>query len=204
MVYVCVPNSADNRRGGAAEHWNWPAGTTVKVACYTNCAEVELTLNGQSLGVKPATAAVEGVLTWSVPYEAGVLKAAGLKDGKPVCEFVLQTAGPANRIELLPGATQLAADGKDVCHVEYRIVDANGVRVPDAAQAVTFEVAGPAAIIGIGNGDLSNSEDPRGHMHQAYQGRGLAILQSKTAPGSITLKATAPNLAPATITLTSR
>jgi beta-galactosidase len=133
-----------------------------------------------------------------------VLKAVGLKNGKPVCDFALQTAGPANHVELLPDTTQLAADGKDVCHVEYRIVDASGVRVPDAAQAVAFEVNGPAGIIGIGNGDLSNSEDPRGLTHQAYQGRGLAILQSKTAPGSITLKATAPNLAPATVTLTSR
>jgi beta-galactosidase len=204
MVYVCVPISADNRRSAAAEHWNWPAGTTVKVACYTNCPEVQLTLNDRPIGTMRLTEAVDGMLTWTVPYEPGVLKAVGLKDGKPVCEFALQTAGPANRVVLVPDTTQLAADGKGVCHVEYRIVDANGVRVPDAAQSVAFEVTGPAEIIGIGNGDLSNSEDPRGHTHQAYQGRGLAILQSKTAPGSITLKATAPNLTPATITLTSR
>jgi beta-galactosidase len=204
MVYVCVPNSADNRRGAAAEHWNWPAGTTVKVACYTNCPEVQLTLNDRPIGTMRLAEAAEGVLTWSVPFEAGVLKAVGLKDGKPACEFALQTAGPANRVELLPDTTQLAADGKNICHVEYRIVDANGVRLPDAAQVVTFEVTGPAEILGIGNGDLSNSEDPRGRTHQAYQGRGLAILQSKTTPGGITLKATAPNLTPATVTLTSR
>jgi beta-galactosidase len=192
------------RRSRTEEHWNWPQGSTITVTCYSNCPEIQLTLNGQPVGTRRLGEAVDGVLTWTVPYEPGVLKAVGLKDGKPVCEFALQTAGPASRVELLPDTTQLAADGKDICHVEYRIVDANGVRVPDAAQVVTFEVTGPAGIIGIGNGDLSNSEDPRGRTHQAYQGRGLAILQSKTAPGGITLKATAPNLTPATVTLTSR
>ena len=143
------------------------------------------------------------MLTWTLPYEAGVLKAIGLRNGKPVSEFALQTAGPANRIELVPDSTKLIADGKDVCHVEYRITDASGVRVPDAAQPVTFEVEGPAEIIGIGNGDLDNSEKPQSHVHQAYQGRGLVILQSKTPGGTITLKATAPGLAPASVTLTS-
>jgi beta-galactosidase len=192
------------RRSRTQENWNWPQGSTITVTCYSNCPEIQLTLNGRPVGTKRLAEAVDGVLTWTVPYEPGALKAVGLKDGKPVCEFALQTAGPANRVELLPDTTLLAADGKDVCHVEYRIVDANGVRVPDAAQAVTFEVVGPTEIIGIGNGDLSNPEDPRGRTHQAYQGRGLAILQSKTTPGGITLKATAPNLAPATVTLTSR
>jgi len=110
-------------------------------------------LNDRPIGTKRLTEAVDGVLTWTVPYEPGVLKAVGLKDGKPACEFALHTAGPASRVELLPDIPQIAADGKDVCHVEYRIVDTNGVRVPDATQAVTFEVVGPAKIIGIGNAD---------------------------------------------------
>ena len=76
--------------------------------------------------------------------------------------------------------------------------------MPDAGQAVTFEVEGPAEIIGIGNGDLDNSENPQSHVHRAYQGRGLAVLQSRTTGGDITLKATAPNLTPATITLISQ
>ena len=192
------------RRSRTEENWNWPQGSTVTVMCYSNCPEIQLTLNGRLIGTRRLAEAVEGVLTWTVPYESGALKAVGLKDGKPVCEFALQTAGPANRVELWSDTTELAANGKDVCHVEYRIVDANGVRVPDAAEAVTFKVSGPAEIIGIGNGDLSNSEDPRGPTHRAYQGRGLAIFQSQTATGSITVKATAPNLAPATVTLMSR
>ena len=191
------------RRSRTEEHWNWPQGSTIAVTCYANCPEIQLTLNGRPLGTKRLAKAVEGVLTWSVPYEPGALKAVGLKDGKSVCEFTLQTAGPASRIELLPDTTQLAADGNAICHVEYRIIDASGVRVPDAAQSVTFEVAGPAEIIGIGNGDLSNGEDPRGHVHRAYQGRGLAILQSTTVPGGVTVKATAPGLESAVLVLQS-
>ena len=90
--------------------------------------------------------------------------------------------------------TELRADGKDVCHVELRIVDENGVRVPDAEPEVTFEMTGPASLLGIGNGDLNNIEDCKANTHHAYEGRGLAILQTTTTPGGITLKARAPGL----------
>ena len=106
------------RRTPAAEHWNWPPGSTVTATCYSNCPGVQLTLNGRPVGTKRLADAVEGVLTWTLPYEAGVLKAVGLKDGKPVSEFGLQTAGPASRIELVPDSPKLTAGGKDVCHVE--------------------------------------------------------------------------------------
>ncbi len=191
------------RRSLTEECWNWPQGSTVTVACCSNCTEVQLTLNGRPLGSKRMADAVEGVLSWDLPYEPGVLKAVGLDGGKPVCEFVLQTAGPASRIELLPDTTHLANDGEDVCQLEYRIVDANGVRVPDAAAAVTFAIDGPGEIIGIGNGDLSNSENPRGTVHQAYQGRGLAILQSTRSAGRITVKATAAGLGSGDAVVTS-
>jgi beta-galactosidase len=189
------------RRARTEEHWNWPPGATVSVTCYANCPEVQLTLNGRPLGTKRLAEAVEGVLTWTVPYEPGELRAVGLRDGKIASEFALHTAGPACRIELLPDVTALAADASAICHVEYRIVDASGVRVPDAAQLVTFAVAGPAEILGIGNGDLSNTDDPRDPVHPAFQGRGLAILRSRAAPGKVTLQATAPGLESAALVL---
>jgi beta-galactosidase len=141
---------------------------------------------------------------WDVPYEPGVLKAVGSKNGRPVCEFALKTAGEAKRIELDADTTQLRADGKDICHVEFRIVDAQGVRVPNADQSLTFELDGPAEIIGIGNGDLNNTEDCKGRVHKAYQGKGLAILRSNEVSGKISLRVTAPGLETATLTLSSR
>ncbi len=98
----------------------------------------------------------------------------------------------------------LRADDKDVCNVEFRIEDANGVRVPDGAQEVTFIQTGPARILGIGNGDVDSVEDCKTNTHQAYQGRGLAILSAGTTPGDVTLTATSPGLKSAATTLRIR
>ena len=203
MVYLCVPPPSGTR-GSASEHWNWTAGSTVDVACYTNCAEVELTLNGKSLGVKPSAAAAEGVLTWRVPYQPGVLEAVGRTNGRAVARFALETAGPASRIALLPDVRQLRAGQRDIGHLEFQVVDAHGVRVPDAAQAVTFEVNGPAKILAVGNAELSDPESCHDNTHTTFQGRGLAILQSTATSGDVTVRATAPGLEPAVVVLTSR
>jgi beta-galactosidase len=205
MVYICVSagNGGQPRIVGE-ESWNWPSNSTKTVLCFANCPEVTLMLNDKIIGTKKSSEAVKGVLNWQVPFEPGTLKAIGRANGQDVCEYALKTAGPPSRIELLPDVTELHADGKDVCHVEFRIVDENGVRAPDAEPEVKFELTGPAGIIGIGNGDLNNSENCRGDMHRAFQGRGLAILQTITTPGGITLKATAPGLKSASVTLQSR
>jgi beta-galactosidase len=204
MVYLCVPGSPLNRRFNAAEHWNWPSNATVNVAGYANCPEVTLTLNGKVIGTKVSSEAVDGVLNWQVPFEPGTLRAVGRVNGQDVCEYVLQTAGAPRRIELRPDMTQLCADGKDVSQIEFRIVDEHGVRVPDADAEVKFDLTGPAKIIGIGNGDLSNSENCQGDTHRTFQGRGLVILQSNGSGGSITVQASAPGIESASVTLQSR
>jgi len=204
MVYLCVPTAPEHRQFAAGEHWNWTAGTTVAVACYTNCGEVELTLNGKSLGVKPASAAVEGVLNWQVPFEPGVLKAVGRSEGREIASFALETAGAASRIELVPDAPSLRADGNGVCQVEFRVVDSRGILVPDAAQTVAFEVNGPAELLAAGNADLSSPESCRDSTHAVFRGRGLAFLRNSSVAGDITIKATAPGLEPAVLVINSR
>ena len=205
MVYLCASDSNGGGRGfWGGEKWNWPSNATVTVVCFANCPEVTLSLNDRVIGTKNRSEAVNGVLRWQIPFEPGTLKAVGRRDGHEECKYVLKTAGAASRIELLPDVTQLRPNGKDVSHVEFRIVDENGVRVPDAEPEVTFEMTGPAGIIGIGNGDLSNVEDSKTNRHRTYQGRGLAILQAGTTPGVVTLKATVLGLNPAMITLQSR
>jgi beta-galactosidase len=204
MVYLCAAggNREPGRRGlGGMEHWNWPSNATVTVLCYANCPEVTLTLNDQLIGTRRLSEATNGVFRWTVPYEPGVLKAVGRASGAEVCEYTLQTAGPASRIELTPDATRLQADGKDICHLEFRIVDAQGVRVPDAGPEVTFAVSGPAALLGIENGDLNSPEPYQGPTRKAYHGRGLAIFQSTTIAGKVVVKATAPDLEPAAVEL---
>jgi beta-galactosidase len=205
MVYICAaPNGGggnNSREFGGAESWNWPTNSTVTVRCFANCPEVTLTLNGKIIGTKTLSEAVNGVLSWQVPFEPGTLKAAGRANGQDVCDYTLKTAGTASRVELLPDAKEFRANGKDVCHVEFRIVDENGVRVPDAEPEVKFDLVGQAKIIGIGNGDLNNSENCQGDTHRAFQGRGLVILQAPTSPGSFVLTATAPGLESTAVSL---
>ncbi len=209
MAYLCASRAGYGRFGGrfgfgARESWNWPANATVSVQCYANCPEVELSLNGRVIGTKRPSEAVNAVLRWRVPFEPGTLTAVGRDaNGRELCQYALQTAGSASRIELLPDSTRLRADGKGVCQVEFRIVDEKGVRVPDAAPEVTFELAGPIRLLGIGNGNVSSDEDCKSNTHHAFQGWGLAILQTTTTAGEITLKAAAPGLEPASVTLRS-
>jgi beta-galactosidase len=201
MVYLCA---SEGRRGSnLAEHWNWPSNTTVNVHCYANCPEVSLTLNGQLIGTKILSEATNGVLRWTIPYSPGTLKAVGRSNGVELCTFTLQTAGPARRIELLPDTTRLHADGKDVCHLEFRVVDAQGIRVPDAAPEVTLAVDGPAKLLGMENGDCDSPEPYQGPTRKALHGHGLAIFQATTAGGKVRITASAPGLEPATVELDS-
>jgi beta-galactosidase len=209
MVYMSASLSDSNTNRGrmrfrSSEGWNWPENSKVNVRCVTTCPEVQLSLNGKVIETKRRSDAVEGVLTFQVPYEPGTLTAVGLNNGKQVAEFSLKTAGRAHHIELLPDTKQLSADGKDVSHVEFRIVDEQGNRVADAANEVTFSIEGRGIILGIDNGDLNSTESYKDHVHRAFQGRGLLILQSKLDAGSITLKASSPDLISAEVSLSSR
>ena len=209
MVYLCAA-SGDGGDGGprgrsrGEESWNWPSNKNVNVRCFTTCPEVVLTLNGKSLGTKKLSDAVDGVLTWSVPFEPGELKAVGRKSGTDECEFVLKTAGVVRRIELLPDTTELRADGRDVSQIEFRIVDMEGVRISDATAEVTLALEGPAKLLGIENGDLNSAATVKGPARDAHRGRGLAIFQSKNTAGKITITATSPGLDSASVTLNSK
>jgi beta-galactosidase len=204
MVYLCVPIPAIAYRSDALESWNWAAGSTIDVACYTNCAEVELTLNGRSLGVKPQSAAIDGVLAWKIPYEPGALEAIARTNGRKVATFTLQTAGAPDHIAIVSDAATLRANDEDIAHIEFDIVDAKGIRIPDAAQTITLDIGGRAELLGFGNADTSNTDSTRDATHPAFRGRALAIIRSTNVPGAITIKATAPGLKPASVTLQSR
>ncbi len=202
MVYICVSDGRGGMRFHSMrgeEHWNWPENAQVTVTCCTNCPEVLLMLNDKPIGTKHLSDAVQGLLSWEVPYQAGVLRAVGRNNGADVCEYVLKTAGIASRIKLLSDVTQLHGDGKDICHIEVQIVDDQGVRIPDAQQELTFELDGPGEILGIENGDLNSLEDYKDRVHKAYRGRCLVILQSIRESGRIRLTAHAEGLEKASI-----
>ncbi len=185
--------------------WNAPDGAEVSVFCYTNCDEVELFLNGASLGSKPISEARRGMLSWEVPFEEGTLTAVGKRGGITVCEYRLQTTGEAKKIQLVPDTKTLTADGKDVAALEFYITDENSVRVPNAENLITFTVTGPAELIGIGNGNPRGHQSHQGASHNAWQGRGLAIIRTQHGkPGTITITANAEGLESAKVTLKAK
>jgi beta-galactosidase len=179
-------------------HWNWSEpGKTLKVAAFTNCPVVELTLNGEAFGEKRLADAAYGMPTWDVPYEPGTLEVRGKRDGETLCSYELRTAGPPARLVLECDRTTLAADGQDVAHVVALVVDAQGIRVPDAETLVHFEVSGPGAVVGVDNGDLSDPSSYKGCRRETRRGRCLTIVQAGRTAGAITVSARAEGFEPA-------
>lgn len=205
MVYLCVrpqrQGPGAGRMRGPQSHWNWPADSDVAVFAYSNCQEVTLQVNGRDLDSRKPAETAEGVVRWYLPFEPGTLAAVGKKDGQEVCRYALTTAGPAEKIKLTPDCTTLAADGRDVCLIEFMVTDEKGILVPDADQAVTFTLTGPAKILGIGNADPASHEDHKGNTHKVFGGRGLLIVQSLKQPGTIEIQATSSGLTNAGVTL---
>ena len=204
MVFLTVRRLGGADRSfdrGARSHWNWTDGQTYGVTAFSNCPETELFLNGRSLGAGMAQPNLGPVFTWEVPYQPGELKVVGKKDGTAVCEFVLATAGQANKIVLKADTLTLHPDGNDVAHIEFYVADPNGVTVPDGDRLVRLYVSGPARLLAVGNGDPANHENETDAEHNAWQGQGLAVVQAMREPGVVTVSASSPGLGGMDITI---
>jgi beta-galactosidase len=142
-------------------HWNPAAGPgpEVAVTCYSNCDEVELSVNGRSLGRKPMEK--NGHLEWKVAFEPGTLLARGFRGGIEIATDRVETAGAPAALRLIPDRTRIGADGEDVAVVTVQVVDAQGRIVPVADNQIGFKLDGPARIIGVGNGDPGSHEPDR-------------------------------------------
>ena len=184
-------------------HWNWKQGEPVDVWAYFNSDEVELFLNGKSLGTKRKSGDDLHVM-WRVPFEPGILKAVSRSHGKVVLTREIRTAGQPARIILDPDRKLIQADGSDLSFVTVKVVDANGTVVPHADNLVKFQLTGDASIAGVDNGSQISHEPFKANYRKAFNGLALAIIQSKHRAGRITLKATAEGLAPASVVIESR
>ncbi|HXI69773.1 MAG TPA: beta-galactosidase GalA [Verrucomicrobiae bacterium] len=137
-------------------HWNWPGKTEIRVDALSNCEEVELFLNGESLGKQPMKR--NSKLTWQVKYAPGTLSAKGFNDGKVVAEAKVETTGEPASVQLAPNRTTINADGEDVSVITVSVADAQGRVVPVASNKISFEISGAGKILGVGNGDPSCHE----------------------------------------------
>jgi beta-galactosidase len=183
---------------------NWspqnPSYTRANVQVFSNCEEVELYLNGQSLGAQPLPANASP-RSWNVTYAPGELKAVGRNNGKDVATDILQTAGAPAKIVLTSDRTQASPDFDDVVFVRAVITDAKGVRVPTWDTSVKFTVQGPGAVIATDNGKLDDHTPFPSPERTVRDGRVLALLRATAASGKIVVTASADGLTAGTLTL---
>lgn len=178
-------------------HWNWEGreGQNVPVFVYSSGDEVELFLNGKSLG-KKFKQPYEYRFRWdSVRYESGELKAIAYKDGKKWAEKHVQTTGKSVKLKLIPDKTVLKSDGEDLIFVRVSVLDAEGNEVPTAEPLITSSVSGPGIIAATDNGDptcLIPFHEPK---RPAFNGLYLAIVKArKGSKGKLRLRVEADGL----------
>ena len=177
------------------EHWNYKAGDSLKVQVMSNCDETELLLNGRSLGRKRLPAAgTPPELVWPLAFAEGELKAVGYRDGKPVAEEVLRTAGKPARIVATCDADTLRADGLDLAYIDYVVLDKDGNVCPVNDLKLSFSVKGSGTNAGVANANMLSDEPWQADSRTAYQGRAQLIIRSKAQPGTIKVTAKAKGM----------
>ncbi|MBL7740869.1 MAG: glycosyl hydrolase 53 family protein [Chitinophagaceae bacterium] len=185
-------------------HWNWrgkqagwnkKVGDPVDVWVNTNADNVELFLNGKSLGKKDMPR--NSHLQWTVNYEPGKLEAVAYKKGKKLTTKVETTGAPAE-VVVTPYKTTILADGKDATIINISVVDREGREVPDADNLIRFSVSGDGKIIGVGNGDPSSHEPDKcadgAWQRTLFNGKCQVIIQAGTKPDMIKFEAKATGL----------
>lgn len=185
-------------------HWNWKEGQIVDIWAYFNNAdEVELFLNGLSLGKKAKEKDVYHVF-WRVPFQKGTLKAVSYKDGKEVLAREVKTTGDPISIKLTADRQTIKADGKDLSFITVEALDAEGNPVPVADNLINFTIEGDGFIAGTDNGDPTDPNSLKKPSRKLFSGKALAVVQSHKKAGKIILKATSSNLKQASIEINSK
>jgi beta-galactosidase len=184
--------------------WNWPGkeGKAIRVIAFSNAKQVELFLNGKSLGIQ--TMPQNGHLEWQVPYQAGRLLAKGLTTGRVVATDTLETTGPAERLQLSVDRQILQAGADDTVVVPISVLDDRGRLVPNANNRVLFQLDGGGRILGVGNGNPSDHDTDRASERNAFNGHCIAVIQAGSHSGVLKLTATSPGLKSADITFQVR
>ena len=181
-----------------SDHWNFKPGSSLSLWTYTNADEVELVLNGKTIGRKTndkANPKNRNKIKWDkVKYEEGYLEAIARNNGKVVARHKIETVGKAVRLTSASDNANWKADGTDLQHIRFTAVDRKGRRVQGANQLMTFEVEGPAEIVGVINGDIASHEMTVGNRRSLFKGAATVILRSSGIAGKVKLKVSADGL----------
>jgi beta-galactosidase len=185
-------------------HWNWSGkeGRDIPVWVYSNLDEVELIVNGKSLGRQAMPR--WGHLAWKATYAPGYIEARGFRNGRRVLSERRETTGPAASLHLSPDRATINADGEDISILRVEARDARGRPVPTAGDKITFTVTGAGALIGVGNGDPNCLESDKGPTRSLYNGLAQIIVQAGKQAGGIVVTATADGVGAARLELTAK
>ncbi len=190
-------------------HWNFEGreGDEIPVWVHSNLDEVELFVNGQSLGSQKVPRL--GHVQWKARYEPGVIEARGSKGGQVVLTEKRETTGPAVAIRLTADRTEIDADGEDVAILKVEALDKEGRAVPTAGNYIGFKVSGNGMLIGVGNGDPNCQESDKEPHRSLFNGLAQVIVQSTKREGEIHIEAVkegwdGPELTPAKLVIKTK
>jgi beta-galactosidase len=170
-------------------HWNWKIGDTVDVWAYYNKAdEVELLLNGKSLGTRKKIGDALHVM-WRVPFKPGTLKAISKKNGKEVLAKEIKTAGAPAKIALVADRKIISADGRDLSFITVKVLDKDGNLVPYADNLIEFTISGEGNIACTDNGYQADLQSFQSKSRKAWKGLALVIVRSSVKKGNIIVQA---------------
>jgi beta-galactosidase len=198
-------NGVQTGNDGMSDHWCRKPGTELSLITYTNADEVELLLNGKSLGRKqnPKNDTKQrNQIKWdNIIYEDGKLEAIAYINNKVVARHKIETTGKAIRLKATPEDNYWKADGTDLMHIRIETIDSKGRRVPMAQDELKFEVEGDARIVAVTNGDINSEELNVQDHRRLWNGSAMVILRAGKSPSRVLLKTTSANFKPITTKL---
>ena len=201
-------NGVQTGNDGMSDHWCRQPGTELTLVTYTNADEVELRLNGKSLGRKQnpkGDSKKRNQIKWEgITYADGKLEAIAYNSGKAVARHQIETTGKAVSLRVTPEDSEWRADGTDLMHLRIEAVDNKGRRVSMAQDELKFEIEGDASIVAVSNGDINSDElNVTDHRH-LWNGSALVILRAGKTASKVTLKTSADGYKTVKTLLTTR
>ena len=187
-------------------HWTWPerVGEVTPVHVFTSADEAELFVNGESVGRKQRETSSYRLRWDDVEYQPGELRVVAYKDGEEWAEDSVQTVGDAAALTAAVDRETISADGHDLAFITVSVVDAEGLKVPQATDSITFSIEGPGEIVSTDNGDPADFTEFPSLTRDAFSGLALAIVRSKAGEADeITVSVSAEGLEGAQVVVQS-
>jgi hypothetical protein len=175
--------------------WNYTKGEVVRISCFTNCKEVELFLNDKSLGKKTrADFEKSGVMSWTVPFEPGTLKAVAMDALNKSHVSIIKTAGKPSTLLVSSDTKQLSIAKRGIAHIELSIVDEAGNPVFISDNNITCTINGSATLLGLENSNPRDITSYKTACRKIYKGKLVAYIQAGTKEGDATVTFSSPGI----------